>query len=889
MLTAKDIREQFLTFFEARGHRRVASSPLIPGNDPTLMFTNAGMNQFKDYFTGSRPAPFPTATSSQKCVRAGGKHNDLENVGFTARHHTFFEMLGNFSFGDYFKKDACMYAWDFVTNYLKLDDTRLYPTVFEKDDEAFEIWRDIVGVPENRIHRMGEKDNFWAMGDTGPCGPCSEILYDQGEGPGGIWKDADIYSDADRYLEIWNLVFMQYERHADGSMHPLPRPSIDTGAGLERMTALCQQVYTNYDTDLFLPIIHGIADQAGKKYGTGSDIDVSLRVIADHARASSFLITDNVFPSNDGRGYVLRRIMRRAIRHGKKLGIEKPFFAAVCDSVISHMSDAYPELQTNRDTVLNWVETEENTFRQTLGRGLKTLETVTADLKQNNSATIGGEVVFCLYDQDGFPPDLTVTIAAEHAMGIYQQGFEAHMERQRQRGPASWKETNASLTEMYTNMYQALGGTRFVGYDVTEAQGIITGLTLEKSDDNNAAVYTETTTARAGDTVHVVVDVTPFYGESGGQVGDTVRMISSGGAELDVLDTQKPHLDFPVHICTVQKGFINIGDTVDLRVDTQRRDRIRANHSVTHLLHYALRSVLGDHVKQSGSYVTPERMRFDFSHFKGLSAEEIRQVEDVVNRLVRENAGITTDVLSIEEARNRGAIMFFGDKYGDVVRMVSMGPSMELCGGTHARRTGDIGVARIVSEGAVAAGMRRIEMLTAQDAMTFTLDEHKVLQEALALLHVPADQAGSRIEQLQADIKEREKKIKELEQNIARSSTGDLESQVTRIGALQVLATEVPPMDGKALRDFAFEMRDKIGDDALVVLVSKTAQDKVSIVVTAGSAVAGTAVHAGNLMSKLAPIVGGRGGGRPDGAQGGGTDVQNVGTLLKQVPELLKA
>ena len=888
MLTAKDIREQFLTFFETRGHRRVASSPLIPGNDPTLMFTNAGMNQFKDYFTGARPAPFPTAASSQKCVRAGGKHNDLENVGFTARHHTFFEMLGNFSFGDYFKKDACIYAWDFVTNHLKLDDTRLYPTVFEKDDEAFGIWRDIVGVPEKRIHRMGEKDNFWAMGDTGPCGPCSEILYDQGEGPGGIWKDADIYSDADRYLEIWNLVFMQYERHADGSMHPLPRPSIDTGAGLERMTALCQQVYTNYDTDLFLPIIHGIADQAGKKYGDADDTDVSLRVIADHARASSFLISDNVFPSNDGRGYVLRRIMRRAIRHGKKLGIEKAFFASACDSVIDHMADVYPELKDNRDTVMNWVETEENTFRQTLGRGLKTLETVIADLKRGDKATIDGEVVFRLYDQDGFPPDLTATIAAEHDMDTDQQGFEHHMEQQRQRGRASWKESNASLTEMYTGMYQALGGTNFVGYDVTEARGTVTGLIAEKHDDNNETVYAEVETVHAGDRAHVVVDTTPFYGESGGQVGDTGRMTSSG-AVLDVLDTQKPHLDFPVHICTVEKGTLSIGDTVDLQVDVQRRDRIRANHSVTHLLHYALRSVLGDHVKQSGSYVTPERMRFDFSHFKGLTADEIRRVEDLVNRLVRENAEITTDVLSIGEARDRGAIMFFGDKYGDVVRMVSMGPSMELCGGTHARRTGDIGLARIAAEGAVAAGMRRIEMLTAQDAMTFTLEEHRILQDALTLLHVPADQAAPRIEQLFADIKDREKKIKELEQNIARSSTGDLSSQVRTIGALQVLAAEVPSMDGKALRDFAFEMRDKIGDDALVVLVSKTTQDKVSIVVTAGTAVAGSAVHAGKLMSRLAPIVGGRGGGRPDGAQGGGTDVQKIDELLAQVPELLKA
>ena len=886
MLTAKDIREQFLTFFEERGHRRVSSSPLIPGNDPTLMFTNAGMNQFKDYFTGARPAPFATATSSQKCVRAGGKHNDLENVGFTARHHTFFEMLGNFSFGDYFKKEACIYAWDFVTKNLKLDDTRLYPTVFEKDDEAFEIWRDIVGVPEKRIYRLGEKDNFWAMGDTGPCGPCSEILYDQGEGPGGIWKDADIYSDEDRYLEIWNLVFMQYERHADGSMHPLPKPSIDTGAGLERMTALCQGVYTNYDTDLFLPIIHHMADLAGTSYGKADDVDVSLRVIADHARATSFLITDNVFPSNDGRGYVLRRIMRRAIRHGKKLGLEKPFFTSMCDNVIGHMAEAYPELAESRDAVMNWVETEENTFRQTLGRGLKTLETVISDLKKQDSKTIGGEVVFRLYDQDGFPPDLTGTIAAEHGMGIDEQGFENHMEQQRQRGRASWKETDASLDELYNNMYQSIGATTFVGYDSIEAQGSITGLIIEKRDGDKVA-YAQVEEANAGDTVHVMVDVTPFYGESGGQVGDTGTITAPEGT-ITVTDTQKPQLDCTMHICSVQQGSVKVGDTITLAVDAERRDRIRANHSVTHLLHYALREVLGDHVKQAGSYVTPERMRFDFSHFKGLSPDEIRQVEELVNRLARGNFEISTDVLSIEEAKERGAIMFFGDKYGDVVRMVSMGPSKELCGGTHARRTGDIGVARILSEGAVAAGMRRIEVVTAHDAMSFTQDEHKALHEALSLLHIPPDQIAAKIDQLFADIKERDKKIKELEQEIARSSTGDLDSQVQEIGALKVLAAEVPPMDGKALRDFTFEMRDKIGDDAVVVLVSKTTEDKASIVVAAGNAVAGSAVHAGKLMSKLAPIVGGRGGGRPDGAQGGGTDVNKIAELIAQVPEILK-
>ncbi len=879
MFSSKQIRKMFLDYFAERGHKVVKSSPLIPGDDPTLLFTNAGMNQFKDYFTGARPAPFPRACSVQKCVRAGGKHNDLENVGRTARHHTFFEMLGNFSFGDYFKREACQFAWEFVTEHLNLPAEKIWVTVFEEDDEAFIIWRDLIGVPEKRIVRMGEKDNFWAMGDTGPCGPCSELLFDQGEGPGGIWKDDDIYSDSDRYLEIWNLVFMQYERLSDGRMLELPKPSIDTGAGLERMTAISQGVYSNYDTDLFLPIIHHTAAIAGVKYGDSEDSDVSLRVIADHARAATFLIADHVFPSNDGRGYVLRRIMRRAIRHGKRLGIDSLFFASVCKKVIEEMSDIYPELAENENSILSWAETEESSFRQTLNRGLKTLADEIDRIKSEGGDKLSGKFVFTLYDQDGFPPDLTALIAEEQGVGVDMEGFEKEMEKQRQRGKASWKESDSSLDELFATIRQEHGPTRFVGYERIQDKGSV--IALIKSEDGKHRLVDS---ASAGDEVLLISDSTPFYGESGGQVGD-VGVASSDSAELEITDTQKPMLDFIVHNARILKGSVAVGDELSFQVDEPRRKAIMRHHSATHLLHYALRKVLGSHVKQSGSYVAPDRLRFDFSHFKAVSRTELLEVERIVNQLVMENFEVITEVTTPDEARQKGALMFFGEKYGEKVRMLTMGPSKELCGGTHVGRTGDIGYFRIVSEGAIASGVRRIEAIAGAVAVEEAQAEHVALADSAALLHVAGSKLPSRIEDLLRELKDAEKRIKELETELAKASLGDVESKVVDTGKVRVLAQQVEADDMQALRELAFELRDRIGPKAAVVLAAVSGK-KVNLSIALGEDAIAAGFSAGEAMKQLAPIVGGKGGGKKENAQGGGGKIEAVDEFLSAAVEL---
>ena len=885
-LTAAQIRDAFLRFFEERGHRRVASSSLVPQSDPTLLFTNAGMVQFKDVFTGREQRDYRRATTSQKCVRAGGKHNDLENVGFTARHHTFFEMLGNFSFGDYFKKDAIAWAWELVTSdaWLGIPRERLATTVFAGeggvpwDEEAFELWK-AQGVPEDRVLKLGAKDNFWAMGETGPCGPCSEIHYFQGNDIPCAEEKAGrpclgVACDCDRWLEIWNLVFMQFERSPEGGLAPLPKPSIDTGAGLERLAAVVQGKRSNYDTDLFQNIIRAIEKVSEKRYGAESADDVSMRVIADHARATTFLVGDGVLPSNEGRGYVLRRIMRRAIRHGKRLGMEKPFLATVCGAVIEEMGGAYPETRENRAFVEKVALTEEESFRRTLDRGLSILEEEMARLAESGEKVIPGQVAFQLYDTFGFPMDLTRTIAAERGLGVDEPGFDRNMAEQRAR--SEWKGSGeAAVGDLHKRLAAELGEVRFLGYDTPSARAAVKALVV-----NGARVAR----ARRGDEVEVVVDATSFYGESGGQVGD-VGTIDSPDGRVDVLDAQRPVPGLIVHVGKVARGEIAVGDLVELHVDDARRGLIRANHSATHLLHYALRERLGEHVKQAGSVVAPDHLRFDFSHFKPLEPDELRDVEATVNELVRRNDATDTSVLELEQARKTGAMMIFGEKYGDRVRVVRIGPSKELCGGTHVGRTGDIAYFKIASEESIAAGVRRIVAHTGPKAVELAQRADDELRRAAALLKAGAFDVAAKIEQTQRRVRDLERALEEANSKIAMARSGDLASQAREIHGVKVLSARVEG-DGDALRELADKLREKIGR-GVVALGSEHGGKAVLLVAVTKDLTA--RVKAGDLVKDAARLVGGRGGGKPDLAQAGGPDPAGLDRALARVEELVRA
>ncbi len=884
--TAAQIREAFLRFFEERRHRRVASSSLVPLNDPTLLFTNAGMVQFKDVFTGREKRDYARAVSSQKCVRAGGKHNDLENVGFTARHHTFFEMLGNFSFGDYFKKDAVAWAWEFTTGarWLAVPAERLAATVFAGegslpwDEEAFELWR-AQGVPEERIHRLGAKDNFWAMGDTGPCGPCSEIHYFQGNDVACAEEQAGraclgVACDCDRWLEIWNLVFMQFERTAEGGLTPLPRPSIDTGAGLERMAAVAQGKRSNYETDLFQSIVRAVEKVSGKRYGRAADDDVSLRVIADHARATTFLVGDGVLPSNEGRGYVLRRIMRRAVRHGKRLGMEKPFLATVCDAVIAEMGDAYPETRDNRAFVRKVAEQEEEAFRRTLDRGLAILEEETGRLARSGERVIPGKVAFQLYDTFGFPMDLTRVIAAERGLEVDEAGFDRAMAEQRAR--SEWKGSGEmAVGEAHRRIAAEIGEVRFLGYETPRARSRVKALVVR---GERAA------RAEAGDKVELVTEATPFYGESGGQVGD-VGVVTAPGLRLEVRDTQRPVPGLVVHLGVVDAGRIAVGDEVELEVDEARRDLIRANHSATHLLHHALRERLGEHVKQAGSVVAPDHLRFDFSHFQPLCAEELRDVERRVNELVRENAETDTSVLELEEARRSGALMIFGEKYGDRVRVVRIGPSKELCGGTHVRRTGDISFFKVVSEESIAAGVRRIVACTGPRAVDLALRTDDELRRAAALLKAGVFEVSQKIESVQRRVRELERALEVAQGKVASAQSGDLVARVREVNGVKVLAARVEG-DGKSLRELADRLRDRLGRG--VVALGAEQEGKAVLLVAVTKDLAGK-LRAGDLVKEAARLVGGTGGGKPDLAQAGGPDPAGLDRALEKVAELVRA
>jgi alanyl-tRNA synthetase len=890
-LTASQIREAFLKYFEERGHRRVASSSLVPQNDPTLLFTNAGMVQFKDVFTGREKRDYSRATTSQKCVRAGGKHNDLDNVGYTARHHTFFEMLGNFSFGDYFKADAIAYGWEFVTKTLGLDVSRLAVTVFNGeggipwDEEAFELWAR-QGVPRERIYKLGLKDNFWAMGDTGPCGPCSEIHYFQGNDIPCVEEAAGkpcagVACDCDRWLEIWNLVFMQFERkEKDAPLIPLPKPSIDTGAGLERMASVVQGKRSNYDTDLFQSILARVSELVGKPYT--QEGGASMRVVADHSRAAAFLISDGVQPSNEGRGYVLRRIMRRAIRHGSLLGLEDVFFFKVVDRVIELMGDAYPELRESRTFTLEVCRHEEESFRRTLNRGMKLIDEELGRMKEGGGKVLSGEKVFLLHGTYGFPWDLTQIIVRERGFEADIDGFWKEMEKEAERGkgtegPGGGKAIDA----VYLKLLERLGATAFLGYEGTGHEGEGSLRAILKGG-------AEVPMANAGDEVEFVLDRTPFYGESGGQMGDTGRIVGSGGkAVAQVQDAQRPVQGLIVHSVKVAEGSFKVGDMVQAGVDGQRRDAIRANHSATHLLHKALKLVLGEHVKQAGSVVAPDYLRFDFSHFAPMTPEQLEQVEDLVNTWVRENAEAQVRNMKLDEAKKSGAVAMFGEKYGEVVRVVTVHPqSTELCGGTHVRRSGDIGLFKVLSESGVASGVRRINAVTGVGALQYVRETERELRRAAELLKANPRELSKRVEAQQKRVKELERKVEEVSVKAQASSSKDLLEQAREFNGMKVLATRVDPADPNVYRGLADQLRDRIKSG--VVAIGGEKDGKVVLLVAATKDAIAKGLHAGNLLKEMAKEVNGRGGGKPDLAQGGGEDPSRIPAAFEKLYELVK-
>ncbi|MFT4625330.1 MAG: alanyl-tRNA synthetase [Myxococcota bacterium] len=870
MVQSNEIRKAFLDFFAAREHAVVPSSSLIPHNDPTLFFVNAGMVQFKDVFTGADPRDYSRATTVQKCLRVSGKHNDLENVGRTPRHHTFFEMLGNFSFGDYFKSEAIPMAWSLLTDTLGVDAERLWVTVYEHDDEAYAIWRDQVGVPEARLQRLGAKDNFWSMGETGPCGPCSEIHYDHGpavssdtRGPAG---------EDDRYVEVWNLVFMQFDQSASGERTVLPRPSIDTGMGLERLAAVLQGVYSNYDTDAFRPLLRRGAELAGIRYGEHTDADTALRVIADHSRAAAFLVGDGVMPSNEGRGYVLRRVMRRAIRFGVKLEIDQPFLHETVGSVIDNFADAYPALGDRSDFVREVVLGEELRFRRTLRRGMQLLDTELSRARTEtpDGPVVDGRTAFTLSDTYGFPLDLTQLIAREQGVEVDADGFDAALEEQRAMGRAAWKGSGEeAVVGLWRDLALEHGATAFTGYDSTDGTATVLAL-VRRSGTGDEATLEVASALSPGDEGIVLLDRTPFYAESGGQVGDTGTV---GGAE--VTDTTKAS---GLHLHHVRASVpIQVGDEVTARVDAAQRNKTRRNHTATHLMHAALRTVLGDHVSQKGSLVGPERLRFDFAHHKPMTADEIRRVEDLVNAQILSNAGLDTSVEDLEAAVERGAMALFGEKYDAEVRVVSVpGFSVELCGGTHVSRTGDIGLFRLVSEAGIAAGVRRIEAQTGTGAMEIVQRDADRLAAIAQRLKTPAEQVVESLDRLQEDKRQLERELRKLKTALAKHAADAMLDDVREVHGVKVLAAA---FDGD-LKAQADRLRDQLGT-SVIVLVG-TSGDKVKVLVAASKDIAGSRLHAGKLVKPLAAIVGGGGGGRPDMAQAGGKDPSRVPELLAQ-------
>ncbi|NNJ90958.1 MAG: alanine--tRNA ligase [Gammaproteobacteria bacterium] len=859
MKTTAEIRQAFLNYFEQHEHTPVDSSPLVPGNDPTLLFTNAGMVQFKDVFIGRDKRNYTRATSSQRCVRAGGKHNDLENVGYTARHHTFFEMLGNFSFGDYFKRDAIQYAWDFLTNVMGLPEEKLWVTVYENDQEAEDIWLKEMKVSAQRFSRCGEKDNFWSMGDTGPCGPCTEIFYDHGEhvwgGPPGSAQE-----DGDRYIEIWNLVFMQFNRDADGNMTDLPKPSVDTGMGLERLAAVMQNVHSNYEIDLFQALIRKASELTGE-----SDLEnKSLRVISDHIRSCAFLIVDGVTPGNDGRGYVLRRIIRRAIRHGYQLGQKQPFFHKLVDELNTQMGEAYPELAKVVDHVKKVLLTEEQRFAETIEQGMKILDEW---IETMEGKTIAGHIVFVLYDTHGFPVDLTADIAREKGLEIDMQGFEDEMQAQRERARAASQFSSDQSVQVSLE-----GKTDFTGYDKLEDSASVIALF---KDGEEADVLS------SGDAGVVILDKTPFYAESGGQVGDTGSLKIASGAEFAVNDTRKQGGDLFGHFGKVANGELRVGDQVTADVDASSRSATALNHSATHLLHAALRQILGDHVQQKGSMVDAERLRFDFSHFEPVTAEELMKIEKLVNEKIRDNYPVETRIMNLDDAKKSGAMALFGEKYDEDVRVLSMGDfSVELCGGTHVNAIGDIGLFKITVETGIASGVRRIEAVTGATAMDWLQSEEQTLNRVAGLVKAGKDDVEDKLSQLLEKNRKLEKELEQLKSKMASAAGSDLASSAVDVSGVKVLASVLEGADVKTLRETMDQLKNKLG--TAVIVLAAIDGEKVSLV--AGVTKDTTdRVRAGDLVKFVAEQVGGKGGGRPDMAQAGGSEPAAVPGALSSV------
>ncbi len=860
-MNSSEIRQQFLDYFKTKGHTIVASSPLVPGNDPTLLFTNSGMVQFKDVFLGQEQRPYKRATTSQRCVRAGGKHNDLENVGYTARHHTFFEMLGNFSFGDYFKKDAIHYAWELLTTVYKLPKEKLWVTVYETDDEAYNLWANDIRVPRERITRIGDKpgggsDNFWQMGETGPCGPCSEIFYDHGPdvagGPPGTPE-----ADGDRYIEIWNLVFMQFNRDDNGKLHPLPKPSVDTGMGLERIAAVLQHVHSNYEIDLFQDLTKAAARETKCK-DLGNN---SLKVIADHIRACAFLIVDGVIPGNEGRGYVLRRIVRRAIRHGYKLGQKQPFFFKLVPDLVKAMGEAYPELVKLNERVAQVLKQEEERFAETLENGMVVLESAL----QSEDKMLDGDTVFRLYDTFGFPLDLTADIARERNITVDFAGFEAAMGQQRERARAASKFGTQSAVE-YNGQK-----TEFHGYDTLTLAGKV--VAIYKGGSAVPAI-------EAGDSAVIVLDKTPFYAESGGQVGDRGQLVASRGT-FHVSDTQKIQSEVFGHHGVLHTGVIAIGDTVEAKVDTAARSRAAYNHSATHLMHAALRKVLGPHVQQKGSLVDADRTRFDYSHNEPLNAQQIREIEQLVNQEIRRNEAVEARIMKYDDAIKTGAMALFGEKYGDEVRVLTMGDfSTELCGGTHVGRTGDIGFFKVVSESGIAAGVRRIEAVTAEGALSWVQQQEASLQQAAGALKAPVQEVTQKIGQIVDNVKSLEKELARLKSKLASSQGDDVAAQAVGVKGAKVLAALLDGADSKALREAMDKLKDKLKSCAVVLAAVEGG--KVTLIAGVSADLIGK-VKAGELVNFVAQQVGGKGGGRPDMAQAGGTDPSKLPQALASV------
>ncbi|MDP2168664.1 MAG: alanine--tRNA ligase [Thermodesulfovibrionales bacterium] len=874
-MKSADIRKSFLEYFKEKGHEPVGSSSLMPRHDPTLLFTNAGMVQFKSVFLGEEKRPYARAVTCQKCIRAGGKHSDIENVGHTRRHHTFFEMLGNFSFGDYFKEDAVSFAWELLTERYGLPKDRLWVSIYEDDDEAGRLWHEKAGVPKDRIVRLGAKDNFWQMADTGPCGPCSEIIIDQGPEMGCGKKGCAVGCDCDRYLELWNLVFMQFNRDEHGTLTPLPKPSIDTGMGLERISAVLQDKTTNFDTDLFSGIISSICAHTGASYGRGAGADTSIRVIADHMRAISFLMADGLMPSNEGRGYVLKRIIRRAARHARLLGREEPVLFKIVDSVTQAMGGVYPELADEGERTMKVLKVEEERFGRTLEQGIKILDDLIAEAGRSNASFIPGEEIFKLYDTYGFPLDLAKDAALDAGLGIDEEGFHNAMEAQRERARASWVGEEAAVSSIYRGLLSEAGKTEFAGYSATESKAVV------KVILKDGRVTEE---LKEGEEGEVFLDITPFYGESGGQVGDT-GMLHAGGLKADVLDTKKPLEGVISHVVKVRKGTLQVWKKLACSVDAERRSAVMRNHTVTHLLQAALRAVVGEHVKQAGSLVGPGRLRFDFTHFTGLGRDELDAVEEMVNEKIMQDLPVTAEEMDIKEATAGGAIALFGEKYGERVRVISVpGTSTELCGGTHCSATGQIGLFKILSEGSVASGIRRIEAVTGRESLNYLRSKDNELREIALLLKV-SEGPAEKVRALLEEMKELRKAQEKMKGSAAKDIALDAVGKAKEFRGIKVVSEAVEGLEPKDLRVLADNIRDRIHSGIIVLASIKDGQASFVSMVTPDLI---KRFSADKILKEVALMTDGRGGGKPELAQGGTKNPANLGEALKRVFEIVE-